>query len=209
MSVCPAEQTGWIENLLRGQKCQSVFWGRGRVRFIITSCHLISSSCWPSLCWQLVWQGALQCCRLLTALPLWPWGLYLFESKGLFCIGEMCCQLAEVNAGGFYFGISTESDKVWCRWKDYWPSSGHPIQFSNDWCEFAFIHSPSLLVGPKRIRDKNRSMCKCLLWSIYQGVMVFGTWQRCITLPPFSKTKIRRQPSYQGPTMHVETFSLF
>lgn len=38
-----------------------------------------------------------------------------------------------------------------------------------------FIHSPSLLAGPKRIRDKNRSMCKCLLWSIYQGVMVFGT----------------------------------
>lgn len=115
VSVCPAEGTGWIENLLRGQKCQLAFWGGGRLRFIITSCPLISSSCWPSLCWRLVWQEAMHRCCLQIALPLWPWGLYLLESKGLLCVRRMCCQLEEVNVGGFYFGISTESDKVWCR----------------------------------------------------------------------------------------------
>lgn len=115
VSLCPAEGTGWIKNLLRGQKYQLVFWGRVRLRFIITSCHFISSSCWPSLCWRLVWQEAMRCCRLHFALPLWPWGLYLLESKGLLCVRRMCCQLEEVNVGGFYFGISTKSDKVWCR----------------------------------------------------------------------------------------------
>lgn len=39
---------------------------------------------------------------------------------------------------------------------------------------FPFIRFPSLLAGSKRIKDKTRSMCKCPLWSIYQGVMVFG-----------------------------------
>lgn len=40
---------------------------------------------------------------------------------------------------------------------------------------FPFIRFPSLLARTKRIKDKTRSMCKCLLWSIYRGVMVFGT----------------------------------
>lgn len=40
---------------------------------------------------------------------------------------------------------------------------------------FPFIRFPSLLARTNRIKDKTRSMCKCPLWSIYQGVMVFGT----------------------------------
>lgn len=40
---------------------------------------------------------------------------------------------------------------------------------------FPFIRFPFLLAWAKRIKDKTRSMCKCLLCSIYHGVIVCVT----------------------------------
>lgn len=50
-----------------------------------------------------------------------------------------------------------------------------PYSFLMIDASFPFIRFPSLLARTKRIKDKRRSMCKCTLWSIYQGVMVCGT----------------------------------
>ena len=53
------------------------FFGQGRMRFTITSCQLISPSCWRSLCWRLVYCEVILCCRLPIPVPLWPWAAYL------------------------------------------------------------------------------------------------------------------------------------
>lgn len=46
-------------------------------------------------------------------------------------------------------------------------SEDTPYSFLMIDASFPFIRFHPLLAGTKRIKDKTRSMCKCLLWSIY------------------------------------------
>lgn len=131
------------------------------------------------------------CCRLRIPLPLWPWVLYLWKSKKPLCVGEMCCQSAGVNVGGFYFSsFRLDLIKSYAGEKIIDLPEDTPYSFLMIDGSFSFIRFLFPLVWAKRIKDKTRSMCKCLLWSIYHGVIVFGTWQRYISLPTKNKDKI-------------------